>query len=151
MTEITMRLATLNDLRSVAEMFDDYRQFYEKAADLVLATTFISDRLQRKESVILLAENTRCEAMGFCQLYPTFCSVEAKPIFTLYDLFVKPTARHLGVGKLLMLAAEQQAKLGGFVRMDLTTGKTNLPAQSLYSSLGWKRDEVFFAYNKQVV
>jgi len=34
--------------------------------------------------------------------------------------------------------------------MDLTTAKTNLPAQSLYEALGWVRDEVFYAYNRQI-
>jgi len=36
------------------------------------------------------------------------------------------------------------------VRMDLTTAKTNHAAQALYESLGWVRDEVFFAYNRRV-
>ena len=88
--------------------------------------------------------------MGFCQLYPTFCSVEAAPIYALYDLFVLPTARKLGVGKALLLAAEAKAIAEGKVRMDLTTAKTNLSAQSLYESLGWQRDNIFYAYNRNL-
>ncbi len=97
------------------------------------------------------AENDASEIVGFCQLYPTFCSVEAAPIYSLYDLFVLPSARKLGVGKQLLLAAEQKAVAEGKVRMDLTTAKTNLSAQSLYESLGWQRDEIFYAYNKYPV
>ena len=48
------------------------------------------------------------------------------------------------------LAAEAQARRNGKSRMDLTTAKTNLPAQSLYAALGWKRDEVFYAYSKPI-
>jgi ribosomal protein S18 acetylase RimI-like enzyme len=150
MHPITTRLATLNDLPTIAALFDAYRQFYEQPADLALATQFIGERIRRSESVILLAENDQQEALGFCQLYPTFCSVEAKPIFALYDLFVQPSARQLGVGKLLLQAAEQHAQQSGFARMDLTTAKTNYAAQSLYEATGWVRDEVFLAYNKAI-
>jgi ribosomal protein S18 acetylase RimI-like enzyme len=150
MTTISARLATLEDLPSIAQLFNAYRQFYEQPDDLNLATAFIGERMRRRESVIIVADNEAGQAMGFCQLYPTFCSVEAQPIFSLYDLFVSPSARKTGAGKMLMQAAQEQARLGGFVRMDLTTAKTNLPAQALYASLGWTRDEVFFGYNKAV-
>ena len=33
---------------------------------------------------------------------------------------------------------------------DLTTAKTNLPAQALYESMGWIRDEVFYTYNRDL-
>ena len=35
-------------------------------------------------------------------------------------------------------------------RLDLTTAKTNLPAQAAYEALGWVRDEVYFTYSKAV-
>jgi ribosomal protein S18 acetylase RimI-like enzyme len=88
--------------------------------------------------------------IGFCQLYPTFCSVEAQPTYTLYDLFVTPSARRLGAGRILLLAAEQLAAERGRARLDLTTAKTNGAAQAAYESLGWVRDDVFFAYSKSV-
>jgi ribosomal protein S18 acetylase RimI-like enzyme len=47
-----------------------------------------------------------------------------------------------------MLAAEAHAAENGFVRMDLSTAKTNLEAQSLYQSLGWIRDEAFYVYSR---
>jgi ribosomal protein S18 acetylase RimI-like enzyme len=154
MNTLCIRLATLADVDTVAPLFDAYRQFYEQAPNLALAKDFIRDRLQKHESVVLLAfkgsDKDIGELVGFCQLYPTFCSVEAKPIYALYDLFVKPQARRLGVGHALLKAAEQQARDSGMSRMDLTTAKTNQSAQAAYESLGWKRDEVFYAYNKSV-
>ena len=88
--------------------------------------------------------------LGFCQLYPSFCSVAAAPIYVLYDLFVAPEARKSGAGKALLQAAEQYAASQCVAQIDLTTAKTNLAAQSVYGSLGWVRDEVFFAYSKAV-
>ncbi len=149
---ITTRLATTapDDIRAVATLFDAYRQFYEQAPNRALAEQFIISRLQNAESVILVAEDAQQTMTGFCQLYPTFCSVDATPIYSLYDLFVAPEHRKTGTGRVLLLAAEEQARRDGKTRMDLTTAKTNLPAQSLYAALGWKRDEVYFAYSKPV-
>jgi ribosomal protein S18 acetylase RimI-like enzyme len=150
MTMIQTRIATIADVDVIAPLFNAYRQFYEQPHDVVGASNFIHDRILNKESVILLAFNADQKIIGFCQLYPTFCSVEAKPIYALYDLFVAPETRRLGAGKILLLAAEKLAADNGMVRLDLTTAKTNLPAQAAYESLGWIGDEVFYAYSKQL-
>ena len=148
MSTLTTRLATAHDAGSVAILFDAYRQFYGKAPDLALAREFIRDRIATNESVVIVAENGRQGIVGFCQLYPTFCSVAAARICVLYDLFVKQEARHAGAGRALMLAAEAHAAGNGFVRMELSTAKTNLEAQSLYQSLGWIREEAFYVYSR---
>ncbi|APW43256.1 GNAT family N-acetyltransferase [Rhodoferax saidenbachensis] len=150
MPPVHARLATLQDLSTVAALFDAYRQFYEQAPDLAAATQFIAARMHKQESVILLAEDADANAVGFCQLYPTFCSVEAQPIYVLYDLFVTPQSRKTGAGKQLLLAAEDLARRHGMARMDLTTARTNLTAQRLYTALGWVRDDVFLAYSRRI-
>lgn len=150
MTDIQTRIATIDDLAVVAPLFDAYRQFYEQAPDPALAESFIRDRIRNEESVILLAMDGGQQGVGFCQLYPTFCSVEAKPIYVLYDLFVTPTARRSGAGRALLQAAERLAAENGKVRMELATAKSNTPAQAAYESLGWVRDEVFYHYSKQI-
>jgi ribosomal protein S18 acetylase RimI-like enzyme len=150
MSTIQTRIATLADLEVIAPLFDAYRQFYEQTSDLAVARSFIQNRLQNSESVILLASNELGHVVGFCQLYPTFCSVEAKPIYSLYDLFVSPAARRSGAGRVLLKAVEKLAAENGKVRMDLTTARTNKPAQAAYESLGWVKDEIFFAYSKSV-
>lgn len=145
-----IRIATLADLEVVAPLFDAYRQFYEQAPDVAAARHFIRDRLQRDESVILLTVNEAQEVIGFCQLYPLFCSIDARPIYQLSDLYVAPEARRSGAGRALLLAAEHHAKSTGRARLELTTARTNQTAQSLYESLGWQRDEVYFAYARRV-
>ena len=150
MGTVQTRIAGLAELDAIALLFDAYRQFYEQPADLALATRFIRARMENDESVILLASNEEGSALGFCQLYPSFCSVEAAPICTLYDLFVVPEARRAGAGRALLLAAERHAAQNGRARMDLTTARTNRAAQSVYESLGWVRDEVFLSYSRRV-
>ncbi|WP_411883988.1 N-acetyltransferase family protein [Polaromonas sp. YR568] len=152
MGAVSIRLATLPDLPAVAALFDAYRQFYEQPADAALALRFIGDRMRNAESVILVAQtaNTTGSLVGFCQLYPGFCSVIAQLIYTLYDLYVAPEARKAGAGRALMQAAHEHAQANGFARLDLSTARTNHAAQALYESLGWVRDDVFLAYNKAV-
>jgi ribosomal protein S18 acetylase RimI-like enzyme len=140
-----IRTAQLQDVDLIAPLFNDYRSFYEQATDLPLARQFIHDRLQRQESVILLAQHAPGQALGFCQLYPTFCSVDAARIYVLYDLFVAPTARRGGLAKALLRAAEQHAQAQGIRRLDLTTAKTNQSAQRLYESMGWVCATRFFS------
>lgn len=149
MSAVSTRLAAPADLPAVAALFDAYRQFYEQPADAGLALQFIGDRMRRQESVVLVADATG-PIVGFCQLYPSFCSVIAQPILTLYDLYVAPEARQSGAGRALMQAAHAHARQNGFARLDLSTARTNHKAQALYESLDWVRDEVFLYYNKTV-
>lgn len=147
---LSIKLASVADIENVASMFDLYRQFYEQIPNIELATKFIAARIERGDSTIFLAEDASGLGIGFCQLYPTFCSVEAAPIYVLYDLFVRPEVRRSGAGRTLLMAAEAHAKENGVARMDLTTAKNNRSAQALYESLGWKRDDVFLTYNRHI-
>ncbi len=148
---LAIRHASTADLSQLAQLFDTYRQFYEQTPDIALAKTFIAERLNNSESVILVAENEKQILIGFCQIYPSFCSVAAVKIGVLYDLFVTTNARKTGAGKSLMLEAYEYAKNNGLARLDLSTAKTNINAQKLYESLGWVRDEVFYVYNKDII
>lgn len=139
--------AGLDDLRQLVPLFDTYRQFYEQPSDLPRAERHLRERLARGESLVWIAWQDG-QALGFCQCYPTFCSIAAAPIFALYDLFVQPAARGLGVARSLMQAAEDEARVRGCVRLDLSTARTNRPAQALYESLGWQRDEVYLHFSR---
>ena len=150
MSTFKTRRANIEDVETIAPLFDSYRQFYEQEPNLTFASQFIKARLTNKESIIFIAEDQAQNALGFCQIYPSFCSVIGAPIYVLSDLFVSSDARKSGIGRLLLKQSRLQAKENNIPRMDLTTAKTNLTAQSLYESLGWVRDDVFFAYNKSV-
>jgi ribosomal protein S18 acetylase RimI-like enzyme len=146
MSTLTTRRATLDDLDALAPLFDAYRRFYEQPGDVALASAYLHARLERGESVILVAEGDGA-LLGFCQLYPTWCSVAAAPIFVLYDLFVDDGVRRGGVGRALMRAAQAFGREAGAVRLDLSTARTNARAQALYESLGWQRDDVYLTYS----
>jgi ribosomal protein S18 acetylase RimI-like enzyme len=143
----TIGLATAADADRVAPLFDAYRQFYGLPPDLRLCRRYLAERLARDESVVLLAGEADGTALGFVQMYPGFSSLAAARTYVLYDLFVDPAARQRGVGRRLMEAAAEEARRRGAVSLVLSTAKTNHPAQRLYESLGWVRDEEFYEYN----
>lgn len=131
-------------------LFDAYRRFYGLAPDPDLARRYLAARLERGESMVLLARGPDGEAVGFVQLYPTFSSLRAARVFVLYDLFVVPGARRHGVARQLMEAAVDEARTEGAAALSLQTARTNHAAQRLYESLGWKREEEFVEFGLAV-
>lgn len=147
---ISIRQYNNHDLEPIAVMFDAYRQFYQQPPNMALAKSFIAARFKNQDSVILVAENLDKKLIGFCQIYPSFCSVAAAKIGVLYDLFVDSSNRKTGAGRALMLASHEYAANNGMARLDLSTAKNNHAAQALYESLGWVRDDVFYMYSKNI-
>jgi ribosomal protein S18 acetylase RimI-like enzyme len=139
--------AGVADVEEVALLFDAYRQFYGRPSDVVLARQFLTERLSRSESIVLVARSDDTIASGFVQLFPAFSSVRAARIYVLNDLYVIPQARRSGIGRLLMEAAARTARDTGAVRLKLSTAASNIAAQNLYESLGWVRDDEFYEYN----
>ena len=142
-----VRQATSDDLDQLVPLFDGYRQFYGEVSDLSVAREFLAERIARGQSVVLIAEDPGGAAIGFVQLFPSFSSVLVAPICLLSDLFVAPAARRRGIGTLLLTAAAESGRAAGAVRLELSTATTNVSAQRLYKTLGWKRDEEFYVYS----
>ena len=137
-------------ISEVSSLFDLYRQFYECDADIRLASQFITERIINNESVIFLARENKT-AVGFVQLYPSFCSVDAVKIFILYDLYVDKNYRKSGVGKQLMNKASEFGKESGASRLDLLTAFSNKAGQHLYEKLGYKIvNDDFHAYSLEL-
>ena len=140
-----IRRATLDDLDHLAPLFDAYRRFYGQQPNLNVARQFLSDRLIRGESIVLIAESHARAAIGFAQVYPAFSSILAAPMFVLSDVYVMPEARRRGVGTSLLQFAVETARAAGVARVELATAIRNVSAQRLYEKLGWQRDE-FYLY-----
>jgi GNAT superfamily N-acetyltransferase len=145
--DITIVRAAHKDLGDVIPLFDEYREFYEAGSDHAAARAFLTERTERDESVIFLAYARPHEPVGFTQLYPSFSSVSLKRLWILNDLFVRSDIRRGGVGRALLERARQHAVETGAKGLILSTAVTNKPAQALYESCGWLRDEEFFQYH----
>lgn len=146
MHDVVITTADQTDLDEVAELFNLYRVFYDQADDPAAARAFIRERMDLRESVILLARH-QDRAAGFTQLYPVFSSVRMFRSWLLNDLFVHPDKRRLGVGRSLMNAAIEHARATGYRRVELETAVDNVSAQRLYESLGFTVGEGFHHYS----
>ncbi|MAB26046.1 MAG: GNAT family N-acetyltransferase [Alteromonadaceae bacterium] len=142
----TLRLAESSDLDQLADLFDQYRQFYECPPDLSAAKNWIAENFERGRSTIFTADDGY-QLIGFTQLYSALCSVDLVDYFVLYDLFVAPSARRQGIARALMNAASEWAKAQGAARLDLETARDNYPGQALYRDLGYELDEVFLKFS----
>jgi len=140
-----VRQATVEDLDALVPLFDAYRQFYRQPSDLDGSRRFLLARFENHESVVFVALREGC-AIGFVQLYPSFSSTAMARIFVLNDLFVHSHQRRGGAGAALLRKAAEYGRAEGALRLSLRTELTNSTAQSLYESLGWKRDQVFCGY-----
>jgi len=144
--EIFVKRASLEDAKNVAYLFNDYRVFYKQKSDITVALEFISERLDKNESVIFFAHDAKGDLLGFTQLYPNFSSVSAKRSWILNDLYVSSAARRLGVARKLMNAAKDFAISTDAKGISLETAPDNVNAQALYESLGYEKSSGFYSY-----
>ena len=142
----TVRLAEARDVDQLADLFDQYRQFYECPPDLGAAKNWLAENLERGRSTLFAADNGS-QLLGFTQLYPALCSVDLVDYFVLYDLYVIEAARRQGIARALMNTASEWAKAQGADRLDLETARDNAPGQALYRDLGYELDEVFLKFS----
>lgn len=153
-----IRGAQAGDLELLVQLFDAYRQFYGQEPDIPGAREFLSQRLERRDSLILVAveeaepgelEFTKDPA-GFAQMFTSFSSTAMAPIVILNDLFVTPEWRGNGIGKTLMEGAESVARRAGAAGLTLVTQVGNKPAQSLYEKMGWEPETEFRTYKRSL-
>jgi ribosomal protein S18 acetylase RimI-like enzyme len=147
---VSVRRISHRDVDELSVLFDRYRQFYNQPANLVLANRFVTARFEKSESILLGAWSSGPALDGFLQIYPSFCSVSAAPLWILYDLFVHERARRSGVGRALLAYAADLAAADGAARIELATATTNVAAQRLYESSGYIREVDFFRYKLQL-
>jgi GNAT superfamily N-acetyltransferase len=76
-------------------------------------------------------------AVGVCQLRFRHSVWTSSEDCWLEDLFVRRSARGLGLGKALVLRAMDRARERGCARIELDTEQGNLAAVALYESLGF--------------
>ncbi|MFX3647342.1 MAG: GNAT family N-acetyltransferase [Paenibacillus sp.] len=157
-----IRQAGLPDSNEVGRLFNEYRMFYNQNADIEAARQYIQERMERHESVILVAEtdverdhrtdknNDKPILKGFVQLYPSFSSVSMGPIWVLNDLFVHPAYRQQGIARKLLQTAKRLASEHGVLRISLSTELSNTQAQALYESEGYAQDTQFMYYELNV-
>ena len=138
-TGVAITRAVPADLDALSVLFDAYRRFYGRPADVPGARQWLRERLRFGESVVLVARHGGTMA-GFVQLYPMFSSVRLARTWILNDLYVDTAARRQGVARALLDAAATFAREDGAAGISLETTVDNAAARALYRSAGWRED-----------
>jgi GNAT superfamily N-acetyltransferase len=137
---IQIQRAQNTHLNELAQLFDAYRVFYRKESNLDRAKCFLSDRMDKKESIIFVAL-FKNEVVGFTQLYPLFSSTNMTPLWLLNDLYVAKQHRGNQISKGLIKAAQEHCKITKANGISLETEKNNVLGNALYPKMGFARDQ----------
>ncbi len=137
---MNIRKAELSDLRSLAELFNQYRVFYKKESDLEGAQLFLKERIEGNESEIFVSFNDEGIMTGFTQLYPLFSSTLMQRFWLLNDLYVNASYRRQGFSVGLIERAKTLCRESGACGMMLETAKSNVEGNELYPKTGFELD-----------
>lgn len=143
-------LCTEQHLQCMAELFNNYRIFYEQETDLNACHAFIKSNLDNQRSTIFLLFDDEGTAVGFSQLYPTYCSIAMKPYYYLSDLYVDQSCREKGYARQLMNFITDHFRAQGVQRLTLDTATSNKIAQQLYESLGYEQEKGYITYHQHL-
>lgn len=133
----------------IVPLFDAYRVFYGQETNVEGARKYLRKLFTHNASVLFLAcdYDPGLQAYGFVQLFPAYSSIAMRRTYILEDIFTDPAMRRRGVAKLLVARAVEFARESGAGALFLETAYGNAPAQALYESLGWTREDQFYKYN----
>ena len=135
-----IRKAVMGDVEALSILFDNYRKFYKKEADIIGAGLFLRERISNNDSEIFISENDRQIIMGFVQLYPVFSSTRMKRLWLLNDLFIQPDYRGKGISVELINECKNLCRRTNSCGMILETAKDNTIGNNLYLKTGFLPD-----------
>lgn len=137
---IEIRRATINDIKTLTTLFDNYRIFYKKVSDIENAEKFVSERLIQEDSVFYVGVNESSSIVGFVQLYPIFSSTKMQRLWLLNDLYVDENHRGKGISKELIQASKKLCDETNACGLLLETAKSNDIGNELYPNTEFSLD-----------
>jgi GNAT superfamily N-acetyltransferase len=132
-----IRPATVDDLPVILAMIGELAE-YERAAESVVATEPDLRRALFDDAPAAWCHlgEVNGEVAGFALWFRNFSTWLGRPGIYLEDLYVRPEARHNGLGKALLLHLVDLARERGYGRVEWSVLDWNEPAQGFYRSLG---------------
>jgi ribosomal protein S18 acetylase RimI-like enzyme len=77
------------------------------------------------------------EPVGIAVCFRGLSTFRARPLLNIHDLAVLPPYRGRGIGRALLRAAEEHARLQGCCRLTLEVLESNAGARALYRRFGF--------------
>lgn len=155
MPDVSVRVASANDLFSVARLCWAYRAFLlERSVGLPpIVDTYYGEtsyaaliedlpRIHARPRGDILVATRSDQIVGCAMYYPI-----SQSTCEIKRVYVDAAARRSGAGRLLMEAGMKRAKSDGYARMVLDTLETLTEAQALYARVGFVPCAPFYEPN----
>lgn len=106
--------------------------------DAMVRERLCADLANIPGAVSYLAWGADGEAVGLINCFLGYSTFKAKPLMNVHDLIVLPDRRGLGIGQMLLSAAEQHARLLGCCKLTLEVLTGNATAMASYLRFGFE-------------
>jgi GNAT superfamily N-acetyltransferase len=138
-SELSVRFVTQQDYRQWLALWDGYNAFYERSGPTALSPDITRMTWARffdaYEPVHGLVAESGGELLGLTHYLFHRSTTAIAPVCYLQDLFTGKAARGKGVGRALINAVYEQARLAGSPRVYWLTHQTNHTAMQLYDKV----------------
>jgi len=134
------------DLDALAPLFAGYLDFYRVTQTPADQRAFLAARLAADDSAAFGAFDESGQMTGFALCHFTHNSLRLAPAWILHDLFVGPEARRRGNARALLETVHAAAREAVACEAVLSTAHDNRTAQALYEGAGYRRDQIFRTY-----
>lgn len=134
---LSIRAATPGDLPLIAELIRALAEYEKLAHEVRFDEAVLGEKLfgPRPYAEVLIGEADGAP-MGFALFFHNFSTFEGRPGIYLEDLFVRPEARGLGLGKALLAELARLAVERDCARLEWSVLDWNAPSIGFYKSLG---------------
>ncbi len=148
----TIRFARPADFAQWLPLWEGYNRFYGRSGATALPAEITQATWARffdaQEPMHALVAESEGRLIGLAHYLFHRATILLLPICYLNDLYTDETARGRGVGKALILAVYDQARLAGSSRVYWQTHETNHTAMRLYDQVAERSG--FLVYRRQV-
>ncbi len=135
--DAVVRFARPEDVEALAELVRDLAD-YERSLDRVRSdSSHLAAALFGEEpKVFSHVAELDGEVVGMSMWFLTFSTWTGRHGIWLEDLYVRPEARRLGLGKALLAELARVASARGYTRVEWSVLNWNAPSIEFYRSLG---------------
>jgi GNAT superfamily N-acetyltransferase len=149
---LTIRFAVRTDFAQWLPLWEGYNKFYGR-----FGPTALPDEITRMtwarffdayEPVHAMVAEEEGQLVGLVHYLFHRSTISIAPTCYLQDLFTQESARGKGVGRILINAVYEQAKLAGLTRVYWQTHESNSTAMKLYDKVA--EHSGFVVYRKNI-
>ena len=153
-TNIQVRAVRHNDFEAWKPLWDGYNAFYGRSGETALPDSITQVTWERffnpVEPVFALVAERDGKLLGLTHYLFHRSTTRVEPVCYLQDLFTDQGARGQGVGRALILAVYEQARLASACRVYWQTQVTNEAGRALYDKVAKHSGFIVYSHDEPV-